>query len=335
MYFSFNNSVVFAKLVTAGIAAFAAFSPSSVFADAPVVLDPSHVIAKGKNVQLTKADFDAEVARIPPEQREPYLVNPERVVNVINRAAYNKILAAAARRQGIDKDVEVRAYLEYVIERELAILYSERLAKNIKVPDLEARAREQYQVNPGGFTSAEMVRASHILISNKNRHADEAKKLALEVRELALQGKDTFENLAMKYSEDPSVGRNKGDLGFFPFEQMTPSFSKAAFALKEKGAISEPVESPFGFHIIQLIDRKPAVTKSYAEVRQGLLDEAARDYRGVAVKEAIEAALASEQVKVEPAIVEKLTIKVDMDALIRKAEQKKQSATVEAGTNAK
>ena len=87
------------------------------------------------------------------------------------------------------------------------------------------------------------VRASHVLVKTE----DEAKKL----REDMNAGKISFEDAARQISLCPS-GHEGGDLGFFKRGVMVKPFEDAAFAMKEIGEVSEPVETQFGWHLIQL-----------------------------------------------------------------------------------
>ncbi len=83
---------------------------------------------------------------------------------------------------------------------------------------------------------------------------EEAKQKLLEIRESILRGAN-FNEMARKHSEDPSAQFNGGEMGYVGRGAMVPSFEATAFRLK-KGEISMPFESPFGFHIMQLIDRR-------------------------------------------------------------------------------
>lgn len=87
------------------------------------------------------------------------------------------------------------------------------------------------------------VRASHVLVKTE----DEAKKLREDIN----AGKISFEDAARQISLCPS-GHEGGDLGFFKRGVMVKPFEDAAFALKEIGEVSEPVETQFGWHLIQL-----------------------------------------------------------------------------------
>lgn len=88
------------------------------------------------------------------------------------------------------------------------------------------------------------VRASHILVKTE----EEAKKLLEEIK----SEKSKFEDVAASESLCPSGARG-GDLGFFTKGQMVKPFEDAAFSMK-KGEISEPVQTQFGWHLIQLTD---------------------------------------------------------------------------------
>jgi parvulin-like peptidyl-prolyl isomerase len=96
------------------------------------------------------------------------------------------------------------------------------------------------------------------------------KKKAAEAILTRVKGGEAFEKLAAELSEDPSAKQNSGDLNFFTKEQMVPEFSQVAFGMK-KGDLSEPVRSQFGYHIIQVTDRKDAEKMTLEAVKPQLL----------------------------------------------------------------
>lgn len=97
---------------------------------------------------------------------------------------------------------------------------------------------------------AQLVRKAKVSDAQKT----EARKKLMGLREQILKGAD-FNELAKKNSEDPSAQYNGGEMGYVGRGAMVPSFEAMAFKLKE-GEISMPFESPFGYHIMQLIDRR-------------------------------------------------------------------------------
>ncbi|MBT3638315.1 MAG: hypothetical protein HN531_15375 [Opitutae bacterium] len=109
-----------------------------------------------------------------------------------------------------------------------------------------------------GNARPEEVKASHILISYKGadradadvtRSKEEAKAEAERIRNLIVNDGKDFAEMAKEHSNGPSKTKG-GDLGKFKFETMAPSFSAAAFVL-EVGAVSDVVETGFGFHVIK------------------------------------------------------------------------------------
>jgi peptidyl-prolyl cis-trans isomerase C len=91
------------------------------------------------------------------------------------------------------------------------------------------------------------VNANHILVE------DEA--LALEIKGKLTPDNANFGELAKAHSKDPSAAQNGGELGWFEQGQMVPAFAEAAFA-GEKGSVVGPVESRFGWHVIQIVDKR-------------------------------------------------------------------------------
>ncbi len=132
---------------------------------------------------------------------------------------------------------------------------------------------EQYKV-------PERVRARHILISMPKagpngkvdpKAVDEAKAKAQDIMKQAKASGANFAELANKYSQDPgnkdAKGQGRGgELGWFGHGAMVAEFDKAAFALSP-GQVSDVVQTPFGFHVIQLEEKEAAKTKSVSDVK--------------------------------------------------------------------
>ena len=102
------------------------------------------------------------------------------------------------------------------------------------------------QIGAKMSTDFQEVRASHILVKTQ----DEAKELKNKIT----SGEVDFETAAAQFSSCPSGARG-GDLGYFPRGVMVKEFEVAAFE-GEKGAVSDPVQTQFGWHLIKVIDKK-------------------------------------------------------------------------------
>jgi peptidyl-prolyl cis-trans isomerase D len=144
---------------------------------------------------------------------------------------------------------------------------TDEFAKDIKISD--ADIKDYYDEHQSDYHKPMEVRAKHILFAVKQdapkEEVDKVRAEAEKVLAEAKQGKD-FTALAKKYSQDPSVAQNGGDLGYFTKSKMVPAFADAAFALKP-GQISDLVRTPFGFHIIKVEDVRPEKTITLDEAR--------------------------------------------------------------------
>ena len=137
----------------------------------------------------------------------------------------------------------------------------------------DKEAREFYDKNPDKFKQEETVRASHILLKVDRGASDPARKQIRAridgILKRARSGED-FAALAKQHSQDGSAPQG-GDLGYFERGRMVPAFAQAAFALKP-GAISQVVTTEFGYHIIKVVDRKPAATVPYEQVSTRIVE---------------------------------------------------------------
>ena len=118
----------------------------------------------------------------------------------------------------------------------------------------------------------ERARARHILIrvpaTASQADKDAAYKKIKDIQARLKKG-DDFADLASKYSEDPGSKEHGGDLGYFSRGDMVPAFDKAAFAL-DVGQTSDIVTTDFGYHIIQLQEKKAAGKMSLDEIKDDL-----------------------------------------------------------------
>jgi len=235
------------------------------------------LMSKGKTV-VTQADFDAQLEELTDAARGQVHHDKNAIKKILEDLYVRKTLAQEARDAKLDQDPLVRNRVALAVDKFLAQVRLDEVVKKAPRPDFEAVAKEQYLAHPEKAEIPAEVRASHILITIKGRTEEDAKKLAEKVRAEALEGKQSFVELAKKYSEDPSAGTNQGDLGFFGPGMMVKAFEEAVYALKKTGDISPLVKTEFGFHIIRLEDRHPAGRRTFDEVKAGMMGEAEKKY---------------------------------------------------------
>jgi peptidyl-prolyl cis-trans isomerase D len=142
-----------------------------------------------------------------------------------------------------------------------------RAKVNLPAADVE----RAYNNNIEQYSTPEQVRASHVLLKTEGKDDAAVKAKAEEILKQAKSGAD-FAELAKKYSEDEGSAKNGGDLDYFGRGRMVPEFDQAVFAM-QPGQISDLVKTQYGYHIIKLVDKKTATTRSLQDVRQQIVDQ--------------------------------------------------------------
>jgi len=133
-----------------------------------------------------------------------------------------------------------------------SLVVEKAVAPQVHVSDADVKA--YFDKNHASLDTQEQVRARHILV------ADLATANMIEAK---LKAGGDFAALAKQYSTDPSSKEKGGELGFFGPNMMVKPFQDAAFA-DPVGKITAPVKSPFGYHIIQVEEKKPATKATLA-----------------------------------------------------------------------
>lgn len=146
------------------------------------------------------------------------------------------------------------------------------MASTIEVSEEDARI--QYDSQSANYRTPEERRASHILIGLDNGETEALEKAEQVLQEL--QQGASFAELAEKYSDDPGSANNGGDLGYFGRGMMDENFEDAVFSL-EMDAISEPVRSAFGYHIIRLDGIRGGEAKPFDEIKDSIISDIRRD----------------------------------------------------------
>ena len=143
----------------------------------------------------------------------------------------------------------------------------------------EAEARRFFDENPQHFEVPEQIHAAHIVKHAKTPDEMKAAREAIEEVQKALKEGAEFEDLAASQSD---CGDDNGDLGTFPRGKMVEQFDQVAFAL-EPGQISEPVESPFGCHLIKVYERVAPAKRGFEEVSDSIREFLAKNGRQEAI----------------------------------------------------
>jgi peptidyl-prolyl cis-trans isomerase D len=178
----------------------------------------------------------------------------------------------------VPTDAEIKAAYEknralYQLPERRVVRYAlvdvNQLRQAAHVSDDQLKA--QYQQNIVQYQVPNRVHVEHILLTTVGKTPAEVEEVRVKAEDILKQVKKggNFADLAKKYSEDPGSKDKGGDLGFIVQGQTVPEFEKAAFSL-DNGQVSDLIKTQYGFHIIKVLEKEPAHTKSFDEVKDSL-----------------------------------------------------------------
>lgn len=245
----FTSHYLRTGLVAAGLALGAAFiSPVS----AQNAAADNTVIAKGDGFTVTEKDLKEAAEN--PALGASGVQNAEQRDTLINYLIDLKMIGHAASVAKVDQEPEFIAKLADLKQQLMVEAYLEKEIQKLVTPEA---ARKLYDETVKEMKPEPEVRARHILVETE----DQAKDAIGRIK----KGED-FAKVAAELSKDPGSKENGGELGFFTKERMVAPFAEAAFKLEPK-QVSEPVKTDFGWHIIEVEEKRDRPVPSFDELK--------------------------------------------------------------------
>jgi parvulin-like peptidyl-prolyl isomerase len=251
-------------------------------APAAPATDPNKVVLTVGTQKITAAEYDEFVSSLPTQYQAYARGAGKRAFG--EQIVQLTLLSMEAEKQKLDQDPKVQKELLFQRENFLAGIMFQDLQKNAKVDD--AAIQKYYDDHK---TDYETISARHILIRVKGAPMqapvgkpelsdEEALAKAQAIRKRVVGGED-FAKVAKDESDDTGSASMGGNLGNFKKGMMVPPFEQAAFAAKV-GDITEPVKTPFGYHIIQVQSHEiKSLADSKSDIETKLRPELARPVR--------------------------------------------------------
>ncbi|GFP73967.1 peptidylprolyl isomerase [Clostridium fungisolvens] len=210
--------------------------------------------------EITERDLMDVIERYP-ENRRGVFASEMGKKQLLEQVISFELLYKFGVDNEFDKSQEFLSQMEKVKKDILTQIIINKVLSEITVTDEEAL--KYYEENKEAYMEPETVSAKHILLDSEDK--------LKEIREDIISGKKSFEQSASEYSTCPSSEQG-GDLGAFSKGMMVPEFEEAAFNLPV-GEVSEPVKTQFGFHLIKVASKNPALVKSFDEVKKDVVNE--------------------------------------------------------------
>lgn len=175
-----------------------------------------------------------------------------------------KMLEKESENLGVRNSKEFKQKLHAV---ESQLLQQELVERHLKTAITDKMIDAEYNKLKEKLTGQKELKASHILVETEDMAKDIKKKLNKGSK---------FEALAKEYSKDEGSKGNGGELGYVIKGQLVPEFENKAFAMK-KDEISDPVKTQFGWHIIKVLDSRPAKVPSKEEAMNDIKSKLSRE----------------------------------------------------------
>ena len=182
---------------------------------------------------------------------------------LLDRLVDLRLLADAAREEGLEEDPEVLRRMAAYQDRVLSGVLLERYLEEAVTT---AALRERYDAMVAARRADQEIRARHILLDSEE---------AAQAVVARLDRGEVFISLATELSQGSSAQRG-GDLGYFLPSRMSPAFAEAALALEPGEYSRKPVRTEFGWHVILLVDRRADDIPSFLDMQDKLREEATK-----------------------------------------------------------
>ncbi|HKF99583.1 MAG TPA: peptidylprolyl isomerase [Xanthobacteraceae bacterium] len=211
----------------------------------PVVARVNGAEIRSSDLVIAEEEVGSNLPAMTPEGKRDYLVSYLSDMMLVAKAAEDKKLA---------DDGDFKRRLGYMRNK---LLMETLLHAESKSAVTDAAMHKVYDDATKQMAGEQEVRARHILVETE----DEAKAIVAELK----KGTD-FGELARLKSKDPGAAAEGGDLGYFTKDQMVPEFSEAALKL-DKGQLSDPVKTQFGWHVIKVEDKRDRPVPPFEQVK--------------------------------------------------------------------
>jgi peptidyl-prolyl cis-trans isomerase C len=227
---------------------------------APPSSSPALAVVNG--TPISRTEFDVYVKNL--LQGKQQELTADQKSQVLDELIGMQLLAAQAEKDGLQNDPDTQAQLQLLRTRVLADAASQKYLKSQQPSDMELHA--EYDAGVAGMDKTE-YKARHILVASKELADQMIKKLKAGAK---------FEDLAKANSTDNGSKNNGGDLGWFNPARMVKPFSDAVKNLKKGEVTPEPVQTQYGWHVIQLEDTREATPPPFEQVKAQLTNGAVR-----------------------------------------------------------
>jgi peptidylprolyl isomerase len=234
----------------------------------------AEVVARVAGVDVTVEEVRGYVDALTPQEQAAVAKDPALLSQVVRAYLGRQAVLREALAKKFEQQPTVKAQLDRVRDQAVTELYLESVSRPAEGYPSDAEVQAAYEANKAAFEVPRQFRVSQVYVAVP-RGADKAteekarRKVDEVVKKLKGKGAD-FAAIARTDSEDRQTSAQGGEIGWLSEAQMIPGIRAATTALA-KEAVSDPLRLDDGWHVVKLLDTRPAATRALAEVREALV----------------------------------------------------------------
>ena len=231
------------------------------------------LVGKMGDVELRSTELKAIINEQPADVRHQLASEPAALERLVRSELMRKAVLSEAKQKGWDKRVELQPIIERARDQVIVSSFVGNVAKPAEAYPSEDEIKQFYEGNKAQLLAPPQFQLAQIFQpapdGDKAKSEEARKKIAEVSAKLAKPGAD-FGKLAKENSAHKESADKGGELGWISEEQMVPEVRKVVTGMN-KGDVSQPVKSAAGWHLIKLLDKKPAATRPLADIRANLV----------------------------------------------------------------
>lgn len=269
----------------------------------------AQVVATIGDVRISLGELEDRLNKQSPFLRARY-ADPVKRREFLDNMIRFELLAKAAKKRGYDREDEVRRQVKQMeVQTLMRKEFDEKVSPETVTQD---EIREFYDAHKGDYVKPEVVRASHILVSDRAR----AEEILKKAREPGTDNR-AFRQLAQESSEDGETKTRGGDLRYFPRPaertaqdpEVDSAIADAAFALKNIGDVApRTVKVAKGYSVVKLTGRRAAVSRSIEEATPQIRNRLWREKRQKAIDDFVQNLRSSRRIETNEELLNLIVI---------------------------
>lgn len=232
------------------------------------------LVGKMGDVELHSTELKAILEAQPPDLRRQLATDPAALERLVRSELMRKAVLNEAKQKGWDKRQELQPLIERARDQVIVSSFVSNVAKPGDGYPSEEEIKQFYESNKAQLLAPAQFQLAQIFLpaaegADKAKAEEARKKIGELSARMGKPGAD-FAKLAKENSAHKESAEKGGELGWVSEEQMVPEIRRAVTGMN-KGEVSPPVKSASGWHLIKLLDKRPATTRPLADIRSNLI----------------------------------------------------------------